>query len=1144
MQKARISPFLSRLTIVATLLFVSLPAASRARHRLGSRLRHLAATRVTSKNLDQIGLNGFFKVFEKRGRFYARVIAEVDPQADELLESLGVERIRRHGPVITAEVPLTILDRLAEVQGIRSMRIARRLNMHLDLSVPTLSSGSIGLEVDRTPVQESGYLTYPPTSWNGTSGAGVTWGLVDSGIDPYHEDFEDDYGDTRIQFIWDQNTSTYWTASQINSSSCTHADTNGHGTHVAGTGAGSGRASGNGLPDYRYVGVAPEADIVAVATDFTDAGVIDGAAYVFEKAQAAGQPAVVNMSLGGHYGPHDGTDPVEVGIDALCGPGRVVVISAGNEGADKIHDGGNWDGSSIDLDINVSSSGATLGVTLWHNGLDSYRVRVTKPGGSSATWEIGDSLTKRISGTQVYVDNPEAGEAEYNGDKEIYFEMYSLNSGGWTISLLAGTVSSSDPDRADAWIFYDSKAGYPYYNPSYFTNSDNTYSVGSPGTAKEVLSIAAYASRYQWPSIDGSWYNFDPHETPEEICSFSSLGPSRDGRQKPDITAPGSIIVSALSADTYYYPSDPYIVPDGVHTIMEGTSMSCPHISGLAALLLAQHPTYTPAAIKSILAYRADRDTYVDSTPADDWGYGKAHATDALDQATDNLPRCATPGLEPEAPNPARADNTLVARGEGFVPQASAPDRYLYQWQEHNGDYYEDIPGAHYKRLEPQAFSSSEQLRLVVTPYQVIDTTDYYGLLLGASQLETVTVSSGSSYASDTGSEGWCMVSLPTQDDNAIKGDFTESLYYWDETDQAYHEATDIERGTGYWVEVMAGEGYMHSTGSAAPSGDYVTPALTYNESSTHRPGRHLLGNPFNKPIYWQNTYVSTDPGSFSMKVTDPGATALIENVYYADWDGTNYHYYDPDDFEECDGKIFPWQGFWVKTYDEVYLLIPETQDPPDMTPDPGPYPMYPRKMTSSAASRVARAAPALDPQVVNKPQRPADPEGWRVKISARSGDLGDFYNYVGIHPEASDAFDRLDTPDAGTMNSARHVMLYTQHTDWGRQAGRYCVDIQRAGKPRVSVRPSALMARAFGHKPGPQPLPVSGHRWRMLLRSRATEEPVSVSWRKLPSGWKLSLYDVAAGAETQMRPGGKYTFDPRGDEEERILLIEATPVD
>ncbi len=1121
-----VSGFIStrRLSLLSYLLcgfIVSACGESETTQRLGSMLRRIAAARVDAGNIDQLSHGGFLKVFDRGGRVFVAAIGEVSPKADSVLKSLGVENIRRFGPVITAEVPIDVLPSLAEIKEIRVMRAARKLRPTLDVSVPSLPPDSVGLELVRTIEDVSGYNTFPPP-WTSGSGAGVVFGLVDTGIDPNHDDFKNPDDTTRIKFLWDQATSTHWTAAQIDAGSCTFHDTGYHGTHVSGIGAGNGRATGNGQHEYRYVGVAPEADIVAVSTTFSDDDILNGVAYVFEKADDLGEPAVVNLSLGGHYGPHDGTDPLETGIDAMTGPGQIVVASAGNEGADLIHNQGTWSGSDVNFTFNVALDNVTvpgqigcyLDFDIWHNGLDSYQVKITH-GTKSATWNVGESASKTISSSTVVVWNPGASETEYNGDKEVVIEFRNRTStGSWTISFIGDSVSSSDPNRIDGWIFLDDR-GYWGGSPCAFTNGDNDYSVGTPGTAKSTISVAAYTSKDVWTDINGTDWTYG--YTQEAICPFSSRGPTRDGRLKPDITAPGSAIASALSAD--YTPDDYRLMADGVHWVIDGTSMSAPHIAGLAALLLEKHPDYTPDAIKSILSYRGNRDSFVGPAPGYTWGYGKAQATDALAQATSDLPHCDSAELQPASS--AAPGDTLVALGAGYTPQGSAPERYLYQWQKFNGSYWENITGAHYKRLEPQLFSSGDQIRAVVTPYQQIDgTLGYTGLLLGASQTSTQTIGSSSSLASHTGSLSWCMISFPTANHSAGSSSFTEPFYEWDEEGQHYQEASVIAQGRGYWIEVGAGEGAIDSGGDPYSGGDFTTGQLGYTSSGSS-PGRHLLGNPFNKPIYWQNILVSAQPDSGFVPVTS--ATSLVYNVFYASYDNTAaaYHYYDPADFEERDGKIFPWEGFWVKVKQPVYIRIPSTQPQPSSLATTLPYPLYPRA-TESRPTKSPVAGVSFTPN-----PRPTATGAWRVKLSAFSGQLRDDYNYIGIDPASKDGYDWLDIPDAGNMNSLHHISLYAAHADWGREAGNYCVDML-AGASMPDI-----------HRKKPIGTPPE-REWRLVLDARGTDQPVTLTWHSLPSGWKLSLRDVAANVRQGMIPGGRYSYLPATNDEKRAFIISA----
>ncbi len=107
--------------------------------------------------------------------------------------------------------------------------------------------------------------------------------------------------------------------------------------------------------------MAPEADIIVVKGgdgSFSETGEIDGLTYAQNKAKALNnEPIVVNMSLGGQIGSHDGTNGDEVAVDTFVQkPGHVVCIAAGNDGANSIHMNGTiTNGSPATISISVPS---------------------------------------------------------------------------------------------------------------------------------------------------------------------------------------------------------------------------------------------------------------------------------------------------------------------------------------------------------------------------------------------------------------------------------------------------------------------------------------------------------------------------------------------------------------------------------------------------------------------------------------------------------------------------------------------------------------------------------------------------------------------------------------------------------------------
>ena len=117
--------------------------------------------------------------------------------------------------------------------------------------------------------------TGAPPVYQGRAGRGILIGDVDTGIDFTRPDFNDALGKTRILYIWDQtdlvgpNPSGFGYGTRVDQVTdrqhaglrCAHHDTNGHGTKVGGVLIGNGAATGCTQPAYRFVGMAPQAQL-------------------------------------------------------------------------------------------------------------------------------------------------------------------------------------------------------------------------------------------------------------------------------------------------------------------------------------------------------------------------------------------------------------------------------------------------------------------------------------------------------------------------------------------------------------------------------------------------------------------------------------------------------------------------------------------------------------------------------------------------------------------------------------------------------------------------------------------------------------------------------------------------------------------
>jgi subtilisin family serine protease len=577
------------------------------------------------------------------------------------IEAAGFKTRSFAGDVATGEIELAQLGALEGLDSVVRMEVSRVLQRELDLAIPESRVDSVH--------------TGPP----GHRGAGVVVGIIDSGIDYTHEAFRRSDGTSRILAIWDQglapqagesNPANFSYGVEYQKSAIDTALTSPnpltvvrhqdlqipndgfHGTHVAGISAGDGSVAGQSRPAFTFVGVAPEADIVVVANTRgraagerglgDSADTLDAIRYIFDLAASLGRPAVVNQSQGDNIGPHDGTSLLERGIDNLLGgPGRAMVKSAGNEGVQNRH-------ASSTLTAGVPQSvsfavpanqGTPVTIDLWYGGPDRFDISITPPNGvAGAAVSPGSSTTVALAnGNQAFVDSDLNDPG--NGDNRIFVVLSrggnaTVQAGTWSITIQGTTVTLG---QWDAWIQRDARGQFlpPFQNPA------RTVSV--PGTAREVITAGSYVTR-------GAGVG--------SISSFSSLGPTRDGRQAPTVAAPGQVLMAPQPAST----GDTY-------GLMQGTSMAAPVVTGTVALLLQKNPSLTQTQVRDCLTSTARPDAFTGTTPNNAWGAGKLDANAAFGC----VPGPAVSTIAPPGPVTVSPPCPPVTAGPPCPPQTVGP---------------------------------------------------------------------------------------------------------------------------------------------------------------------------------------------------------------------------------------------------------------------------------------------------------------------------------------------------------------------------------------------------------------------------------------------------------------------------------------
>lgn len=536
------------------------------------------------------------------------------------------------------------------------------------------------------------------------TGKGVLFGLIDTGIDITHPDFIDSLGNTRILGLWDQ-TKTYdgnsfgygaiWDSSAINNGISTHFDPllfQGHGSHVSGIAAGNGKAVNN------FKGVAPDANIIAVGVDFNSsiASISDAVNYIFTLTDSLNMPCVINVSLGGYSGSHDGTDAEAVLIDSMVNakPGRAFVCAAGNAGNRAFHLQHNVTSDTTFTWFTYNPS-STLGYgavfyEIWADTADfnnvDFSVGMNLPSGSYV--QRGqtpfDNIQNRIGNFTDTIKNGSNTLAIVDTYGELQDDKYLLqvhikqpDSSSYLFSLKTTGNGKLDVWSTSNGILRTSeivRAGLPsptVYPPIiHYQLPDTAQTIVSSYTClPSIIAVGTYVNRKTYLDVNSNLQVMP--RTVGEIDIASSIGPNRRGVIKPEIAATGRYMMSSVPDSTINFlmaNSGSNIVGIGSkHVIKNGTSMASPVVAGVVALYFEKCPSATMAEIMQVITSSAKKDNFTGTATNTSYGYGKVDALAAL------LSSDFTFSL---------GNNTQFCEGETL--SITAPPYSTYQW--FNGD--------------------------------------------------------------------------------------------------------------------------------------------------------------------------------------------------------------------------------------------------------------------------------------------------------------------------------------------------------------------------------------------------------------------------------------------------------------------------
>lgn len=381
-----------------------------------------------------------------------------------------------------------------------------------------------------------------------------------------------------------------------------------HGTGVLGILAGD-------LPlvGRRWVGVAPDAELVG--------------AFYWGDTQS--EPVMWALSQGADVVLHeyvnwtrealDGGDALGALIDRSTADGAVHVCPAGNIGGARKHVRARLDPASpLALPIDVPAS-----VVYWEGTLHApegagLRARLREPAGTETELARGTVVTL-VGGAMLYVDR----RTTDRGRDVLSFVVATGSSAPVAEGRHTLLVDASDAGELDAFVS-DTTSGFGLGVAFPEALATDAGTVSWPSTSDACISVGAVPA---FLDDEGDWVRGGPEET-NVLRAYSSRGPRIDGEQRVHVVAPDNPWSTLGAGDVFpQYPGF-LVAPEGAFQIFGGTSGAGPHVAGVAALVVERG--LRGLAVRDRLTSTAWDDGLVPSLPDPGYGFGRLDALRAV----------------------------------------------------------------------------------------------------------------------------------------------------------------------------------------------------------------------------------------------------------------------------------------------------------------------------------------------------------------------------------------------------------------------------------------------------------------------------------------------------------------------------------
>lgn len=474
------------------------------------------------------------------------------------------------------------------------------------------------------------------------TGKGVIIGIIDQGFEFRHIAFLDSEGRTRVKALWNRSGYAEGTdgepTTEIPSTGDGIASTS-HATHVAGI------AAGSRIEENEWYGMAPEAEIVMVPSEFNSAEVLEDVRWIADLARSEGKPWVVNMSFGTCIGSHDGTDPAFVPLDDIITeqPGGMIVAATGNDGDKTMHASHTFQAEGDTVRLYIQPGSYATHVDLWCQQADSAAHLALRPfvGHDGIREYLADDVVEQILAREI---------APFNRKEHYTLTAASQAVRGYGSQALLGVeMTAAEGVAVHAWTTLglgtfvaaaDNRALTP----------DSRYQVYQPASALvHGVAVGAYNSTTSYVNLQGQLQTAEYGEE-GALCTFSNQGPSLHQMPQPTVCAPGAMVISALSKYEQGFSKNASHITGDVKRGLKhfyygayaGTSMATPMVTGAIALWLQANPLLTHEQIHKILQTTSHQPAAADELGRADgdevawdpqWGYGQIDVYEGLKMA-------------------------------------------------------------------------------------------------------------------------------------------------------------------------------------------------------------------------------------------------------------------------------------------------------------------------------------------------------------------------------------------------------------------------------------------------------------------------------------------------------------------------------